>query len=70
MGHISASLSWSVHHNFIRDGRYSEGGWACAPHPHQAGMIFPSCWNVRQKVAFATLVYSMYLTIELGSYFS
>jgi hypothetical protein len=25
------------------------------PHPHQAGLIFPSWWNVRQKVVFATL---------------
>ncbi len=30
-------------------------GWACTPHPHQAGLFFPSWWNVSQKVAIATL---------------
>jgi hypothetical protein len=25
------------------------------PHPHQAGLILPSRWNVRQKVVIATL---------------
>ncbi len=28
-------LSWSVHSNFVCDGKYSERGWACTPHPHQ-----------------------------------
>ncbi len=28
--------------NFVRDGRYSERGWECTPHPHQPGQIFPS----------------------------
>ncbi len=28
-------LSWSVHHNFVNDGKQSERGWACTPHPHQ-----------------------------------
>jgi hypothetical protein len=42
-------------HNFVCDGRYSEnGGWACTPHHHQPGLIFPSWWNVRQKMAVAT----------------
>jgi hypothetical protein len=31
------------------------GGWACTPDPHQAGLIFPSWCNVRQKEAIATL---------------
>jgi len=30
-------------------------GVACIPHSHQAGLILPSRWNVRQKVAVATL---------------
>jgi hypothetical protein len=25
--------SWSVHHNFVRDGRYNERGWAMGMHP-------------------------------------
>ncbi len=25
------------------------------PHPHQPGLIFPSCWNIHQKAAVATL---------------
>ncbi len=33
----------------------SERGWACTPHPHQPGLIFPSWWNIRQKSAIATL---------------
>ena len=40
---------------FARDGRKSERGWACTPHPHQAGMIWPSRWNVRKKVDNAAL---------------
>jgi hypothetical protein len=36
-------------------GIYSERGWACTPHPDQAGLIFPPWWNVRQKVAISTL---------------
>jgi hypothetical protein len=31
------------------------GGWACTSHPHQTGLIFPSWWSVRHKLAFATL---------------
>ncbi len=54
-------LSWTIQHNFERDG---ERGWL-APHPHQAGMIFPSWWNVRQQLAIATLLYSM-VTAILG----
>ncbi len=30
-------------------------GEGYTPHPHQAGLILPSLWNVRQKVAIATL---------------
>jgi hypothetical protein len=48
-------LSWSVQHNFVRDGRCSERGWECTPRPHQPGLIFPSRWNLRKKVAVATL---------------
>ncbi len=36
-------------------GKCSERGWACTPHHHQPGLIFPSWCNVRQKVAIATL---------------
>jgi hypothetical protein len=31
-------------------------GGGLASHPHQAGLIFQSWWNVRQKVAFAILL--------------
>ncbi len=52
------TLSWSVHYNLVRVGRYteySERGWECTPPSHQAGLIVPSWLNVRQKVAVATL---------------
>jgi hypothetical protein len=35
-------LSWSVHYNIVLDSRYCGRGWACTPHPHQAGLIFPA----------------------------
>jgi hypothetical protein len=42
-GGVFLPLSWSVHNNFVRDGRYSERGGGCASlHPQQAGLIFPS----------------------------
>ncbi len=41
-GECISPFSWSVHHNFLRDGRYSERGWACTPQHHQAGLIFPN----------------------------
>jgi hypothetical protein len=33
----------------------AKGGGACTPHPHQPGLTFPSRWNVRHKMAIATL---------------
>jgi hypothetical protein len=32
-GSVSALSAgeWRVHHNFVREGRYSERGWACTP---------------------------------------
>ncbi len=36
-----------LHHNFVHDGRYSERGWACTPHPHQPGLLFPSRWSIQ-----------------------
>jgi hypothetical protein len=35
-------LSWSIHCNFVRDGNRLKWWWACTPHPHQPGLIFPS----------------------------
>jgi hypothetical protein len=32
-----------------------KGGCACISYPHQLGLICPSWWNVRQKVAVAIL---------------
>jgi hypothetical protein len=32
-----------------------KGGGRAPPHSHQPGLILPSCWNVRQKAAVATL---------------
>ncbi len=47
---------WSVYtETYVRDGKWSERGRACTPHPHQPGITFPSWWNVRQKAAVATL---------------
>ncbi len=37
----SCPLSWSVQHNFVRDGKQSERGRACTSHLYQAGLIFP-----------------------------
>ena len=41
---FSPAFLCSVHHNFVRDGIdiVKESAWACTPHPHQAGLIFPS----------------------------
>ncbi len=55
--YLPSQLERTVHHNFVRDGRYSERGWACIPHPHQPGLIFPSWWNVRQKWSLPLCVY-------------
>ncbi len=60
--------------HFVRDGRYSKRGWACIPPPPSPGWAsFPSLWNVRQKVAIATLcktnrerVYDVVLGFGLG----
>jgi hypothetical protein len=54
-GKCICPLSWIVHCTLVRDGKYSERVWTCTPHPHQPGLIFSSFWNVRQKVAVATL---------------
>ncbi len=35
--------------------RVKGGGRAVHRLPHQAGLILPTCWNVRQKVAIATM---------------
>jgi hypothetical protein len=32
-GECICPLSWSVHCNFVRDGKYSENGWASSPPP-------------------------------------
>ncbi len=32
-GEYICPLNWSVHHNFVRDGRYTERVWACTPTP-------------------------------------
>jgi hypothetical protein len=54
-GKCVCPLSWSVHCNFTGDGKYNKRGWVCTPPPHQPGLILPSCVNVRQKAAVATL---------------
>ncbi len=41
--------------NFTGDGKCSERGWACTPHPQEPGLILPSWWNVHQKTAVTTL---------------
>ncbi len=55
LGDYICPLSWTVHCNFVRDGKYSKRGWTCTPHPHQPELIFPSWWKVRQKSTVATL---------------
>jgi hypothetical protein len=54
-GQCLCPFSWSVHCNFIGEGKCNERGWACTPHPHQQGLILPSSLNVRQKAVVATL---------------
>jgi hypothetical protein len=54
-GQCICPLSWSVHCNFIGDGKCNERGWACTPHPHQPRLILPSWLNVRQKADVTTL---------------
>jgi hypothetical protein len=49
MGSVNDCLSWSVHHNFVCEGRFSERGWAFTPYPQQHGLI------VCQKVAVSIL---------------
>jgi hypothetical protein len=33
VGECICPLSWSIHQNFVHDGKYSERGWACTPPP-------------------------------------
>ncbi len=47
--------SWSVHCNFVRDGKGSIGAERAPPYLHQPRLIFPSWRNVRQTAAVATL---------------
>ncbi len=46
IGEFICPVSWSVYHNFVHDGRYSERGWACTNHTDQPGLIFLPWWNV------------------------
>ncbi len=63
-GNVSAfSAGAYTVHNVVRDGRYNESRWAFTPHP-QAGLIYPSWWNARKKVAIATLC------VQCGTYMS
>ncbi len=48
-------LSWSVHCNFIGDGKCNERGLGVHPPPSPARLILPSWWNVRQKADVTTL---------------
>ncbi len=57
IGWCICPLSWRVHCNFACDCTSSRRGWACTPHPHQPGLIFPSGWNVRQEAAVATVAW-------------
>jgi hypothetical protein len=38
-GQCICPLSWSVHCNFTGEGKCSERGWACTPHPYQPGLM-------------------------------
>jgi hypothetical protein len=49
IGECICPPSWSVLYNFVRDGKYSESGWPCIPHPHQLGLILPSCGMYARK---------------------
>ncbi len=58
-----------IHYNFLRDGRYSERGWACTPHPHQVGLIFQSWWD-GMYASECQLVYTLHSTILYNSFFT
>ncbi len=56
-GKCICPFSWSVHCNFTSNSKCNEMGVGVHPPPptHQSGQILPSCWNVCQKAAVATL---------------
>jgi len=56
LGECISPLSWSITKTLTE-----WKGMGVHPHPHQAGLIFPSWWNIRQKVDIASLMYTMSL---------
>jgi hypothetical protein len=64
MGECICLLSWRVHHNFVRDGRYSERGWACTPTPSTALDNF-SVMVERQESGRCHSVYSVFYLLYL-----
>jgi hypothetical protein len=56
-GGVSALSAGAYTLQLCTDGRYGEREWAYNPQSNQTGLIFPSWWKVRQKVAIACLVY-------------
>ncbi len=57
-------LSWSVHHNFERDGRYSEKGWSCTPVLTRLGWFFHHDWIYAKKWQLPLSVYSVVYTVH------
>ncbi len=53
---ICPPLHWSVHCNFVRDGKWS---------PYQPGLILPSWWNIRH--AESGRCHSVYSEVDTGS---
>ncbi len=58
-----------VHHKFVRDGRYSEGGMGVHPHPHQPGLIFSIMMECTPESGRCHSVFSVVNTLILKSTF-
>ncbi len=63
-------LSWSVHCNFTGEGKCNERGWACTPHPHQPGLIYPHHWMYasKQRLELCVLCASTILLLILVAF--
>jgi hypothetical protein len=51
--------------NFVRDGSYSERGWACIPHPHQPGFFHHNGMYARKR-RLPLCVYSVSPPLDPG----
>ncbi len=58
-GECICPLSWSVHHNFVRDGRHSKRGWSCTPPPSPAWADFSIMMECKPESGHCHSVYSV-----------